>query len=200
MIIRDCDFWFISDRLKRWGKWPYSIIFGNLTWGGFDILMSRWSQVEKNLAFHRILPKWHNGSSLSPAWVGWALRYPLKQPKMLKNILGCLLVFCVVEIFQEGCLSVFRWHFYVSELIGGFRGISEGSVHAGWSWAGDIMQFWKILWGASFFHLTSLRLQNIKTSLCEVSKNYWVRPFSPSFKSVRDKSKVTVSFDHPVSS
>ena len=34
----------------------------------------------------------------------------------------------------------------MSELIGGFLEISKGSVHAGWSWAGAVMQFGKIFW------------------------------------------------------
>ena len=48
------------------------------------------------------------------------------------------------------------------------------------------------------FHLTLLRHQNIKTSLCELSKKYWVLQSLLFFRPVRDKLKVTVSLDHPV--
>ena len=71
---------------------------------------------------------------------------PHREPKTLKYILGCLLVFGVVLICQERCLSVSKWHLYMSELIGGCLEISEGSVHAGWSWAGAVRQFGKIFW------------------------------------------------------
>ena len=49
-----------------------------------------------------------------------------------------------------------------------------------------------------FFHLTILRHQNTKTAAYQLSKNDWVRPFIGVFRFTRDKSFVTVAFDHPV--
>ena len=49
-----------------------------------------------------------------------------------------------------------------------------------------------------FFHLTLLRHQNIKTSLCAPSKNGSVMPLFVIFRSVRKKLQLTVSFEHPV--
>ena len=49
-----------------------------------------------------------------------------------------------------------------------------------------------------FFHLTPLRHQNIKTSLCPPTKNGSVMPLFVIFRPVRKKLQLTVSFDYPV--
>ena len=46
--------------------------------------------------------------------------------------------------------------------------------------------------------LVLLRQRNTKTAAYQLSKNDWVRPFSVSFRFVREKLFVTVAFDHPV--
>ena len=58
--------------------------------------------------------------------------------------------------------------------------------------------FGTALKGTTFFHLTILRHQNTKTAAYQLSKNDWVRPFFGVFRFAREKSFVTVAFDHPV--
>ena len=62
-----------------------------------------------------------------------------------------------------------------------------------------ILYFGKTVKRKTFFHLTLLRHQNIKTSLSTTSKNDWVLPFFLFFMSVREKLQFTVFLDHPVS-
>ena len=52
--------------------------------------------------------------------------------------------------------------------------------------------------GTTFFHLTILRHENTKTAAYKLAKNDWVRPFFGVFRFTREKSFVTVAFDHPV--
>ena len=52
---------------------------------------------------------------MAPAYLqpaqGSAFRFPPNSQKMT-NILGCLFVFGIDKICQEGCLSVSRWQLY----------------------------------------------------------------------------------------
>ena len=58
--------------------------------------------------------------------------------------------------------------------------------------------FGKTLKGKIFFHMTLLKPQNIKTSLCTISKNGWVLPFFVNWTPVTNKLQLTVFLDHPV--
>ena len=58
--------------------------------------------------------------------------------------------------------------------------------------------FGTTLEGKIIFNLNLLRHKNIKTSPCKLSKNDFVLPSLLFFKPVREKIKVTVSLDHPV--
>ena len=58
--------------------------------------------------------------------------------------------------------------------------------------------FGTALKGTTFFHLTILRHKNTKTAAYQLCKKYWVRPFFSFFGFAREKSFVTVTFDHTV--
>ena len=58
--------------------------------------------------------------------------------------------------------------------------------------------FGKTLKSQDCFHLTLLRHQIIKTSLCTISKNSWVLPFLVNLTPVTMKLQLTVFLDHPV--
>ena len=53
---------------------------------------------------------------------------------------------------------------------------------------GAVTLFWHSLERPIFPHLTTLRQQNIKMSICQLSKNGWVLPFFCFLKPVREKS------------
>ena len=59
--------------------------------------------------------------------------------------------------------------------------------------------FWHSPERNNFFHLTILRHKNTKTATYQLCKKYWVRPFFSFFGFAREKSFVTVTFDHTVS-
>ena len=71
---------------------------------------------------------------------------------------------------------------------------SPFKIESGWSHPIIFAQTWK----ARSFCPTLLRHQNIKTSLCNLSKNGWVMSFFVFFRSVRKKLQFTVFLDHPV--
>ena len=82
--------------------------------------------------------------------------------------------------------------------MGLLKGVSEGSVHAESSPAGANPPLYHNPKMRDFFHLTPLRHQNIKTSLCPPTKNGSVMPLFVIFRSARKKLQLTVSFEHPV--
>ena len=83
------------------------------------------------------------------------------------SLVSCVIFGCLGGVVGylgdiEGCLSC----------LGVFWGVSEGSVHVGSSQAVVNPPFWPNPERQDFFHLTLLRHQNIKTSLCKLSKNH----------------------------
>ena len=58
--------------------------------------------------------------------------------------------------------------------------------------------FGTTLKGTTFFHLTIMRYQIIKMSICKLNKNGWVLPFLCFLVPVRKIWKKTVAVDHPV--
>ena len=94
---------------------------------------------------------------------------------------------CICVIFWDvgadwGCIRVYMWAQYGRDQVR-----TKPTHHLSTTLKGKI-----------FFHLTLLRHQNIKTSLCKLSKNHWVMLYFVSFRSVREKLQFTVSLDHPV--
>ena len=47
-------------------------------------------------------------------------------------------------------------------------------------------------------HTETSKIQNTKTAAYQPSKNDWIRPFFGVFRFAREKSFVTVAFDHTV--
>ena len=58
--------------------------------------------------------------------------------------------------------------------------------------------YWKSSERQISTHLTVLKHQNTKTSLCKLSENHWVFAFFEFFGSVRKTLQSTVFNDHPV--
>ena len=99
-----------------------------------------------------------------------------------------------------GCLGLYLGMFWgVLRCSIVLKGVSGGSVLLGWNQGSAIIPFWNNFKRQDLFHPTHLRPQNIKTSLCKLSKNYWVMLYFVSFRFVREKLQSTVSLDHPVS-
>ena len=99
-----------------------------------------------------------------------------------------------------GCLGLYLGMFWgVLRCSIVLKGVSGGSVLLGWNQGSAIIPFWNNFKRQDLFHPTHLRPQNIKTSLCKLSKNYWVMLYFVYFRSVRVKLQSTVSLDHPVS-
>ena len=120
----------------------------------------------------------------------------LSVPQKLKNCLGD---FQWLSEVWWGCLGLYLGMFWgVLRCSIVLKGVSGGSVLLGWNQGSAIIPFWNNFKRQDLFHPTHLRPQNIKTSLCKLSKNYWVMLYFVYFRSVRVKLQSTVSLDHPV--
>ena len=65
-------------------------------------------------------------------------------------------------------------------------------------WLETNQPIWHKIYRRDCFLLTLSRHQNIKTSLCIISNNDWVFPFSVILTPVTKKLQLTVLLDHPV--
>ena len=156
--------------------------------------MSQKCQVKKTC-----LSRVYQNGGLAPYWLQHTWR---KESPVVRH---CLLVsVCAWCIFVNelgicgnilGCINMFQW-------VLGAQWCSEVCLRAlfmrGPVWLETNQPIWHNIERRDCFLLTLSRHQNIKTSLCIISNNGWVFPFSVILTPVTKILQLTVLLDHPV--
>ena len=145
------------------------------------------------------LSRFCQNGGLAPYWLNhtWRNESPV--------VCQCLLV------------SIFAWYNFVNELgicgnILGYKDMFQWVLDAQWCsgvclgahsmcdpvWLETNQPIWHNIERRDCFLLTLSRHQNIKTSLCIISNNGWVFPFSVILTPVTKILQLTVLLDHPV--
>ena len=155
--------------------------------------MSQKCQVNKILPF-KVLPKW---------WISAILTSTYMEKR----------ISCCPSLSVGLCLRLMHlrkwigdmWEYlgvYKFQWVLGAQWCSEVCLRAlfmrGPVWLETNQPIWHNIERRDCFLLTLSRHQNIKTSICIISKNGWVFPFFVILTPVTKKLQLTVLLDHPV--
>ena len=163
------------------------MIFGKLTLGGFDILMSKKIPVKKSC-----LSELGQNGGLALAWIDitWA-ELSEKSPKTSKQLRPYFITAQINQktppITPKTTPDTRDTNKHCKTSSDTLRRPTETRWTPLKRSQTPSHHLCTTLEGKIIFNLNLLRHQNIKTSLCKLAKNHWVWPFFLIFRSVREK-------------